>query len=318
MNKENSTSSSMHKITLIVDKSYSSSFFANYTKELFSRYFNVVFYDPDDAYNPDTCLCVVNPFDNATWHCQLRDQGVRIVYDCLWDFCRPFDDQSLFLINKNWFWYNESMWYKYLGYDSYRPKKTYKKLAFMPVRLRSPERDQVINALSAYLPNMIYSYVENGIYLPDDLPHDLEIRSSNFQRYFNPAWYDDTFFSVVVESSINLTAGATVKLTEKIFKPLAFYHPFVVYGQVGVLQRLHLLGFATFNNLFDESYDLCEDPLQRLTIIKNNVANFVPNKYDNNTIEKIEHNHNHFFNYELVENRIIQEIVYPILEFANV
>jgi hypothetical protein len=91
----------------------------------------------------------------------------------------------------------------------------------------------------------------------------------------------------------------------------------MIAGQKGCLQYLQNLGFETFDNMFDESYDLLENYNDRINLIAQNVKEFCPEPYTQLTIEKMKHNHNLFFDQPLVENKIIQEIVHPLLEYAE-
>ena len=49
--------------------------------------------------------------------------------------------------------------------------------------------------------------------------------------------------------------GRLHRITEKPFKPLLCFQPFIVLGPVGALQLIREYGFETFPGLFDESYD---------------------------------------------------------------
>ena len=53
-------------------------------------------------------------------------------------------------------------------------------------------------------------------------------------------------------------------MTEKIWKPILAQHIFIVHGNYLYLQKLREMGFKTFNNYFDESYDLERDPDKRI------------------------------------------------------
>jgi ribosomal protein S17E len=58
-------------------------------------------------------------------------------------------------------------------------------------------------------------------------------------------------------------------LTEKTFKPISLQMPFIVIGQPGTLSRLKELGYKTFGDFWDESYDQEFDPLFRMNKICN-------------------------------------------------
>ena len=81
--------------------------------------------------------------------------------------------------------------------------------------------------------------------------------------------YIDTVCSIVSETNDN---DFEVFMTEKIWKPIIAQHVFVVHGNYLYLQKLREMGFKTFGNYFDESYDLERDPDKRVdklvTLIK--------------------------------------------------
>jgi hypothetical protein len=74
-----------------------------------------------------------------------------------------------------------------------------------------------------------------------------------------PEYYADTFASVVMETY----HGEDIFFTEKIFKPIAFGHPFLLCSAAGALDKLKELGFETFDDIFDESYDTINDQWYR-------------------------------------------------------
>jgi hypothetical protein len=49
--------------------------------------------------------------------------------------------------------------------------------------------------------------------------------------------------------------GDDIFITEKIWKPIIAEHLFVVHGNKHYLKHLKQLGFKTFSNVFDETYD---------------------------------------------------------------
>ena len=86
--------------------------------------------------------------------------------------------------------------------------------------------------------------------------------------------YEETFVSVVTESLVDRN---TLFLSEKIFKPIALGHPFIVLGNTGTLKYLRDNGFKTFDKWFDESYDE-EDELEHRIIKIVNVIEEIKNK----------------------------------------
>jgi hypothetical protein len=79
--------------------------------------------------------------------------------------------------------------------------------------------------------------------------------------YINPAPYIDTYFSFVTETVFSYPFSFR---TEKIAKPIAMAHPFIVASNAGYYRDLHNIGFKTFGHLINESFDLIENPQERL------------------------------------------------------
>jgi hypothetical protein len=70
-----------------------------------------------------------------------------------------------------------------------------------------------------------------------------------------------TQISVVLETVFD---DSRIHLTEKILKPIACGHPFILAAGPGALQYLRSYGFQTFSPWIDESYDHESDSLTRM------------------------------------------------------
>jgi hypothetical protein len=296
------------KNKLILRNDEFTSFHSPYLRYLWERYFDIEFYGPDKTYDHSGTAFVVS-WQNANddYTKQLTNQGHRVAVDNLWEFSQYQTDHH-WIQSPDWFWYNESIWWRSLGYHRYRPNKTYSKLALMPVGRQSRIRDIIIDRLGHRLDNFIWSYRDHR------LPNDVSSSQDNYQRFFNPNWYDDTYFSLVVET---MNVGYGCFLTEKLFKPIAYQHPFLVIGQHNVLAKFRSLGFETYGNVFNESYDDINDFSHRLDAVIKNIDDFAIQVYDSITLEKIQHNHAHFFDRELVESRIVLEIIEPLINYIE-
>lgn len=86
--------------------------------------------------------------------------------------------------------------------------------------------------------------------------------------------YKSTYFSIVTET---LFFELGNYLSEKTWKPIQHLHPFVFVGRPGMLKYLHSLGFKTFSDFWDESYDTIEDNPTRMDKICE-VVSFLLNK----------------------------------------
>lgn len=68
--------------------------------------------------------------------------------------------------------------------------------------------------------------------------------------------------------STNLETLPGVFISEKMYKPLAYLHPFVVFSRPGTLQALRDRGFHTFDiGLIDETYDTIQDDSERFNAV---------------------------------------------------
>ena len=126
--------------------------------------------------------------------------------------------------------------------------------------------------------------------------HNLDIDLSGFVKYslFDNNWgeiylnaqpYTDSYFSLVTETVFDYPHSFR---TEKIWKPIAIGHPFVVASNAGYYRDLHDLGFKTFGNLIDESFDQETDNAKRLSrlvhqiewLCQQDLAKFVQESYN--------------------------------------
>ena len=89
-------------------------------------------------------------------------------------------------------------------------------------------------------------------------------------------------------------------ITEKVFKCFLYKHPFIIIGLPNSLELVRELGFMTFSEFVDESYDEIEDDTQRLVsaleqvkILTNKNIHKIEEMY-NGIQEILEHNSQHY------------------------
>lgn len=88
-------------------------------------------------------------------------------------------------------------------------------------------------------------------------PYGLSLQAkptSYYIKRFNEKHALDSWINVVSEARYD-DNEKTIFLSEKIFKAIALQQPFIVVGNKGSLNKLKALGYETFSNYFDESYD---------------------------------------------------------------
>lgn len=159
------------------------------------------------------------------------------------------------------------------------------------------EDKEYFNALLDHL----HWYAKNmkPIYL--DWPENLHFdQPTGVAVHFNPQHYASSYFSLVTETG--LCEGGTLHITEKIFKPLAHGHPLIVLGARHSLMQLRRLGYQTFPEFFDESYDDLTEGGSRVKAVVQQVVAFcrLTKKEKDQKFAmvqpKLEHNWHHFRN----------------------
>jgi hypothetical protein len=282
-------------------------------------------YNPEITYTRDTVFVAnVHQYPLAV---ELLEQGHKVVVENIQEICvtellpekynvryllgaqNPVLD-SKFICVPFFFWYKESMQFDHRACLRNYNGADLKFLLMM--NYQRPFRDTIHNYVDTMRHQGLYSYVDRGIQMPDDLDKNTGL----WDRYINIDWYNSTQFSVVVETTMTYDPG-TVFLTEKTMKPLSLQHPFITLGCAGSLDMLHQAGFETFENLFDESYDTIINETDRIKFVLDQVEQYQLKSYDNITKEKLEHNVNKFYNRTEVKRRFYQDVICPIENFAN-
>jgi len=132
---------------------------------------------------------------------------------------------------------------------------------------------------------------EHGQYHIDD---------NNFYIQYNTTEISaKSFLTVVTETRYN---SPMQNFSEKVIKPIYAKRPFLLLAPAGTLNLLKELGFKTFNNWWDESYDTITDPVKRLESVYQLSIKILSKDY--NQLKKIliqmedilEHNKQHLDN----------------------
>lgn len=135
---------------------------------------------------------------------------------------------------------------------------------------------------------------------------------------YNVQDFENTKISIVLETQFD---ASKIHLTEKICRPIACGHPFVVAAGPGTLKLLRRYGFETFDPWIDESYDNETDSVLRLEKIIMAMKKFnllpVEQKHDYYAkIKKIaEHNRKHFFSTDFgshIENELLTNLQFAL------
>ena len=117
-------------------------------------------------------------------------------------------------------------------------------------------------------------------------------------RKIYPLMYNDTICSIVPET---LADNDCHYITEKTCKPIMAEHLFVILSGAGFLKNLRNLGFKTFHEHFDESYDNClnlHDRIQKILTTLKQIKSLNANTLYEDTADIRRHNRDLFFNEE--------------------
>jgi hypothetical protein len=121
-------------------------------------------------------------------------------------------------------------------------------------------------------------------------------------------FHNDSYFSIVQESGGGWEAFDQDKIsayfTEKITKPLYYGHPFILIGFPNSLKFLKEMGFKTYDDIFDESYDELETWEERTKAVWKEIEKVLTlsdiefyEKFDK-VQEKVIYNQKRFFAYD--------------------
>ncbi len=89
--------------------------------------------------------------------------------------------------------------------------------------------------------------------------------------WMDKLWIGSTYFSVVTETHIGHEVS---QVTEKLYKLFYYCHPFIVLGSKGILKELHRLGYKTFPELFNESYDNMHYGVEKIKFITHQIKQY--------------------------------------------
>lgn len=138
--------------------------------------------------------------------------------------------------------------------------------------------------------------------LPMTLDLERDFRDRGYERVVwespDPRYYDDSWFSVVVESHGD--RPGVLHITEKVAKPMLNAHPFLALGGAHALAKLREYGFESFSPLFRESFDTWPHPKERFRLFLEELRRLAGVPEDEirqgclELWDRCEHNYRHF------------------------
>jgi hypothetical protein len=200
------------------------------------------------------------------------------------------------------------------------------RLKFLDLLISNQLLDHSITSFCPVEPELNISYqnydFKNSHWKPT---HKLEnyyntnTSASYYSADFDIYDYNSTDIEVVLETIFD---DSRLHLTEKSLRPIACKQPFILAATHGSLEYLRNYGFKTFDGIIDESYDLIQDPVKRLSAIittMKQISNWSNDQYKIN-MQKLqliaEYNQQYFFSTKFF-NLIISELTYNLKQGIN-
>ena len=98
------------------------------------------------------------------------------------------------------------------------------------------------------------------------LPHTYDVKGGGGLYWEFPDHKKDSLLYIVTESEFGFKTELR-DVSEKTWRPISIQMPFIIIAQRHALSRLRDIGYKTFHTIWDESYDMIEDPKERMTAI---------------------------------------------------
>lgn len=119
------------------------------------------------------------------------------------------------------------------------------------------------NSYLASVQRRVNRFIEAGPFKVDTL----DSRAHNTYSVNLTDLYSDSYVNVVLETMIDIDDSGGVFVTEKTFKPIFNNQMFVIVSAANTLAHLRDLGYQTFGNVIDESYDAIQNNQQRFEAV---------------------------------------------------
>ena len=204
------------------------------------------------------------------------------------------------------------------------------RLRFVELLIHLNLQDQCQTSVNPVEPELGIHYethrFDNPIWRPQTVLENyfpLKTAPSYYSADFAIEDYEATDIEVVLET---LFDDNRLHLTEKSLRPIACAQPFILAGTHGSLEYLRSYGFKTFGDIWDESYDLVEDPAERLIQIAElmkQIANWDP-WFKERKLDQAQaiadYNKKYFFSqefFDLVTNELKTNLTNALVELEN-
>lgn len=145
---------------------------------------------------------------------------------------------------------------------------------------RKMTREQSLGLFKYYSVGEEYNeYLDGYVEVDRRTPVELDVSQKDINTRVNQIrnlteLYADSYATLLTETQIDEYEVNMLFLSEKTYKAIYNFHPFLMVGCPGTLEHLRGRGYETFPELFDESYDKIFTPAKRLNAIITEVEHF--------------------------------------------
>ena len=216
----------------------------------------------------------------------------------------------------SWFWSYMYLKHKDMKYNFDHTEKLYDFLYLN--KFTRGHRQRLFEMVEPLLGNSLYTNWEKDIKLPleYELPWAQNYPEKGLDQDIFEKPYNATKFSLISETN---DTNDEVFLTEKIWKAVMAKHIFVVHGNLEYLKTFRSLGFKTFSDYFDESYDTEIHQKTRMKKIKQTCTTLQSMDWKDlykQTEALRQHNYETFFDREKLSVQV-NKTLELFLEFAD-
>jgi len=311
----------------------------NQTFEMTGEYFTVHNYDIDSydrriAFVHRDTIGPTHPSHNPEFRVELdkriallRSQNFKIIYTTPWESSENIKNMNLYPPHESnqMVWEGGVSWFWFYMYNKHKDKTftfdhSNKKYDFLYLNKQPrAHRKKLYNKLldKGILTNSLHTnWPERKLPKEYELPWAQNYPQHGMDQDIFEKPYNDTACSIVSETNDN---NHDVFMTEKIWKPIIAQQFFIVHGNYLYLQKLRGMGFKTFNNYFEEAYDLDRDPDTRIDTIVDLCDRLRDAPWSDMYMQSKalrQYNFDHFFNTEKLSLEI-NKTLNLFLEFAD-
>ncbi|MFS4459342.1 hypothetical protein [Bdellovibrio sp. HCB2-146] len=124
-----------------------------------------------------------------------------------------------------------------------------------------PQISAALERIQTEIPLTVDTENSKGLDAAGTSHPDADGKSNQRTEYDIYRWYNRSFLAIVNETRYGTYCG---EISEKTLLPIQFMRPFLVVGGPKMLRYLREMGFETFSDVWDESYDDIEDHGERM------------------------------------------------------